>query len=153
MHDLLRSFSLHKKVEFFYGGIFNHPDLSFFELSVVTSINSDAYQHFSISPKCLIHTNMRVSCFLYLPDTKLVGPLLSSPAESLTEELEQFVRGSGDKGVILVSFGSILGEISDQTISTMADVFSTLPQRVIWKLNTGTIILKLFSFQRYFFFI
>jgi len=88
----------------------------------------------------------------HLPNTKLVGPLLSSPAESLAEELEQFVRGSGDKGVILVSFGSILGEISDQTISTMADVFSTLPQRVIWKLNTGTIILKLFSFQRYFFF-
>ena len=100
---------------------------------------------------------MRVSCvcvcffFLHLLDTKLVGPLLSSPAEALSEELEQFVRGSGDEGVILVSFGSILGEISDQTISTMAEVFSTLPQRVIWKLNTGTIILNLFSFKRYLF--
>ena len=84
-----------------------------------------------------------MSSFLCLPDTKLVGPLLSSPAEPLSEELEQFVRGSGDEGVILVSFGSILGEISDQTISTMADVFSTLPQRVIWKLKTGTVVLKL----------
>jgi len=74
-------------------------------------------------------------------DTKLVGPLLSSPAEALPEELEKFVRESGDEGVILVSFGSILREISDQTISTMADVFSTLPQRVIWKLDTGTTIL------------
>lgn len=48
-----------------------------------------------------------------------------------------------------MSFGSILGEISDQTISTMADVFSTLPQRVIWKLNTGTVVLTLFPFQIY----
>ena len=87
-----------------------------------------------------------MSSFLCLPDTKLVGPLLSSPAETLSEELEQFVRGSGDEGVVLVSFGSILGEISDQTISTMADVFSTLPQRVIWKLNTGTVVLNLSSF-------
>lgn len=85
---------------------------------------------------------MRVSSLLYLPDTKLVGPLLSSPAEPLSEEFEQFVRGSGDEGVVLVSFGSILGEISDQTVSVMADVFSTLPQRVIWKLNTGAVILN-----------
>lgn len=80
---------------------------------------------------------MRVSSFFILADTKLVGPLLSSPAKPLSEEFEQFVRGSGDEGVILVSFGSILGDISDQTVSVMADVFSTLPQRVIWKLNTG----------------
>ncbi|KAJ7334574.1 hypothetical protein OS493_014898 [Desmophyllum pertusum] len=72
----------------------------------------------------------------HLPNTKLVGPLLSSPAKPLPEELEQFVSGSGDEGVILVSFGSILGEIDEQTIATMADVFSGLPQRVIWKLNT-----------------
>ena len=90
-----------------------------------------------------------MSSSLFLLDTKLVGPLLSNPAEPLPEELEQFVRGSGDEGVILVSFGSILGEISDQTISTMADVFSTLPQRVIWKLNTGTVVLTLFPFQHY----
>ena len=90
---------------------------------------------------------MRVSCFLYSLDTKLVGPLLSSPAEPLSEELEQFVRGSGDEGVILVSFGSILGEISDQTVSIMADVFSILPQRVIWKLNPGTVFLTCFHFN------
>ena len=82
--------------------------------------------------------------FIYLLDTKLVGPLLSSPAEPLSEELEQFVSGSGDEGVILVSFGSILGELSDETVSVMADVFSTLPQRVIWKLNPGTVFLTSF---------
>lgn len=67
----------------------------------------------------------------------MVGPLLSSPAKPLPDELEEFVRESGDQGVILVSFGSVLGEIDDQTIATMADVFSNLPQRVIWKPNAG----------------
>lgn len=67
----------------------------------------------------------------------MVGPLLSSPAKPLPDELGEFVRESGDQGVILVSFGSVLGEIDDQTIATMADVFSNLPQRVIWKPNAG----------------
>jgi UDP:flavonoid glycosyltransferase YjiC (YdhE family) len=83
--------------------------------------------------------------YFILVDTKLVGPLLSSPAEPLPAELEQFVRGSGDEGVILVSFGSILSEISDQTIAPMADVFSTLPQRIIWKLDTGMVIRNFIS--------
>ena len=73
-------------------------------------------------------------CFL---DHKMVGPLLSRPAKPLPDDLEEFARGSGDEGVILVSFGSILDEINDQIIATMAATFSSLPQRVIWKLNTG----------------
>jgi len=79
------------------------------------------------------------------PDTKLVGPLLSTPAKPLLGDLENFVRGSGDEGVILVSFGTILGEIDETLIATMAAVFSSLPQRVIWKLNTEGKSLKIGS--------
>lgn len=68
-------------------------------------------------------------------DAKPVGPLLSSPAKPLPDELEQFVKGAGDEGVILASFGSVLDEIDDRTIAAMADAFSILPQRVIWKLG------------------
>ena len=67
----------------------------------------------------------------------MVGPLLSSPAKPLPDDLKEFVRRSGDEGVILVSFGSILGEIDDKKIEIMAAAFSGLPQRVIWKLNTS----------------
>ena len=82
--------------------------------------------------------------FYYLfPDTKLVGPLLSSPAKPLPDDLQQFVMWSGDEGVILVSFGSILSQIDDQTIERMAAVFSSLPQRVVWKLNTGNLAMSL----------
>ena len=68
----------------------------------------------------------------------MVGPLLSSPAKPLPHDLEEFVSGSGDKGVIIVSFGSILGKLDDKIVTTMAAVFSSLPQRVIWKLKAGT---------------
>lgn len=35
------------------------------------------------------------------------------------------------------TFGTALGEIDENATETMAAVFSSLPQRVIWKLNTG----------------
>ena len=83
-----------------------------------------------------LHRILTVQRFCFL-DHKMVGPLLSRPAKPLPDDLEEFARGSGDDGVILVSFGSILDEIDDQIIATMAAVFSSLPQRVIWKLNAG----------------
>lgn len=89
---------------------------------------------------CIINFCPNYSVPLYLfPDTKLVGPLLSSPAKPLPDDLQRFVMGSGDEGVILVSFGSILSEIDDRTIERMAAAFSNLPQRVVWKLDTGNL--------------
>ena len=89
---------------------------------------------------CIINFCPNYSVPLYLfPDTKLVGPLLSSPAKPLPDDLQRFVMGSGDEGVILVSFGSILSEIDDRTIEKMAAAFSNLPQRVVWKLDTGNL--------------
>ena len=90
----------------------------------MTSVLHSIYSPYTSMMQCILHL-----------DTKLVGPLLSSPAKPLPDDLEKFVKEVGDEGVILVSFGSILGEIDDQTIATMADAFSSLPQRVIWKLG------------------
>ena len=87
----------------------------------------------------LVHQKgKQVSFFFFFSDVKSVGPLLASPAKPLPDDLEEFVKGAGDKGVILVSFGSILGDIDDESINAMAAVFSSVPQRVIWKINTGT---------------
>ena len=36
-----------------------------------------------------------------------------------------------------MSFGSVLGEIDGNVVATMAAVFSSLPQRVVWKLDTS----------------
>jgi len=48
------------------------------------------------------------------------------------------VQSAGDEGVILVSFGSVVGEytgISESLLQVMAEAFSTLPQKVVWKLK------------------
>ncbi|KAL9988788.1 hypothetical protein ACROYT_G003276 [Oculina patagonica] len=59
-----------------------------------------------------------------LPNTKMVGPLLLGPAKPLPDELEEFVEGSGDDGVILVSFGTV-AIMADETRQIMADAFSS----------------------------
>ena len=77
-------------------------------------------------------------CFslFHLQDTRVVGPFLPSPAKPLPNELEQFMQKAGDEGVILVSFGTVLGEhvgFNESLLHIMADAFSKLPQKVIWK--------------------
>lgn len=86
----------------------------------------------------LVHQKGKQVNFFFFSDVKSVGPLLAGPAKPLPDDLEEFVKGAGDKGVILVSFGSILGDIDDESIKAMAAVFSSVSQRVIWKINTGT---------------
>lgn len=85
-----------------------------------------------------VNTLSYLLSFFFFSDVKSVGPLLAGPAKPLPDDLEEFVKGAGDEGVILVSFGSILGDIDDASVKAMAAVFSSVPQRVIWKINTGT---------------
>ena len=76
-------------------------------------------------------------CFFFLLDTKVVGPLLAAPAKPLQEELEEFMRKSGNEGVILVSFGSVMGNINENMLTLLVNAFSRVSQRIIWKLDRG----------------
>ena len=87
-----------------------------------------------------IYLSAFLSYFTYvskfqLKDTRVVGPFLPSPAKPLPNELDQFMQETGDEGVILVSFGTILGDIDEGTLKMMADAFTKLPQKIIWKLK------------------
>ncbi|XP_020612276.1 UDP-glucuronosyltransferase 2B33-like [Orbicella faveolata] len=70
-----------------------------------------------------------------LPNTKVVGPFLPSPAKPLPSDLDQFVKETGGDGVILVSFGTVLEGMKEASLQMMAKAFSKLPQTIIWKLN------------------
>ena len=80
----------------------------------------------------------------FIIDTRVVGPFLPSPAKPLPKELEEFVGKAGDEGVIVVSFGSVLGDtagLNGSLLQGMADAFSKLPQKIIWKMKLeGTFI-------------
>ena len=64
-----------------------------------------------------------------------MGPFLPSPPKPLPNELDQFMQTIDDEGVILVSFGTVLGAMDDTSLQMMATAFSTLPQKIIWKLK------------------
>ena len=52
----------------------------------------------------------------------VTGPLLPRPAKSLPAELESFMMSSGDDGVIVVSFGSMVPTLPTQTLRILAKV-------------------------------
>ena len=64
-----------------------------------------------------------------------MGPFLPSPAKPLPNELDQFMQKTGNEGVILVSFGTVVGGIEEASLKMMAEAFSKLPQKIIWKLK------------------
>ena len=64
-----------------------------------------------------------------------MGPFLPSPPKPLPKELDQFMQEAGDKGVILVSFGTVLEEVDEKLLQLMAKAFSKLPQKILWKLK------------------
>ena len=70
----------------------------------------------------------------------MVGPILPGPPQPLPEDLEEFMMGSGEDGVIVVSFGTIVSTLDDETLRVMVKALSSLSQRVIWKLKTGTFV-------------
>ena len=92
----------------------------------------------------MVHWIVCLFVFYVIIDTRVVGPFLASPAKPLPNELEQFMREADDKGVILVSFGSVLGHVvgfNESLLQIMADAFSKLPQKIIWKVKLeGTFI-------------
>jgi len=56
----------------------------------------------------------------------------------LKPEWEDFMTSSGDNGVILVTFGSMVDTLDDRVVAAMNEAFSRVPQKVIWRINTGT---------------
>nr|XP_054774796.1 UDP-glucuronosyltransferase 2B33-like [Lytechinus pictus] len=62
------------------------------------------------------------------------GLTVSEGTKQLQEDLEDFVQGSGENGVVVFSLGSTkMNLLSEETIETFAQVFRELPARVIWK--------------------
>jgi len=65
-----------------------------------------------------------------------VGPLTVRPPSPLPSDLEQFISGAGDKGIILFSLGT-LGDhvLQKHQVDMFAEIFGRLEQRIIWRLN------------------
>nr|XP_020478133.1 UDP-glucuronosyltransferase 2A1-like isoform X2 [Monopterus albus] len=68
-----------------------------------------------------------------LPNFKYVGGLHCKPANQLPEDIEAFLQSAGDAGVVVVSFGSMVTNLTTERADVIATAFGRIPQKVIWR--------------------
>lgn len=68
-----------------------------------------------------------------LPNIVYIGGFQCKPSQALPADLEAFVEGSGEHGVILMSLGTLVKGLPLDITSEIAAAFARLPQRVIWR--------------------
>lgn len=69
----------------------------------------------------------------FLPNFKYVGGIHCRPAKPLTEDLEEFVKSSGDAGIVVFTLGSMIDSISAEKANMIALGLAQIPQKVVWR--------------------
>ncbi len=68
-----------------------------------------------------------------MPNVVYMGGFQCKPAKPLPDELEKFVQSSGEHGVIIMSLGTVFGQLLSEINDEIAAAFAQLPQKVIWR--------------------
>ncbi|XP_038160666.1 UDP-glucuronosyltransferase 2A1-like isoform X2 [Cyprinodon tularosa] len=72
------------------------------------------------------------------PNFFYVGGLHCRPANQLPEDLEAFMQSSGDAGVVVVTFGSMVTHLTPDRADVIATALGRIPQKVIWRYRGET---------------
>ncbi|KAI8517924.1 UDP-glucuronosyltransferase 2A1 [Branchiostoma belcheri] len=72
-----------------------------------------------------------------MPNMVSIAGHVAQNVKPLSEDLEKFVQSSGDDGVVLVTFGSMVATMPAEIADMLAAAFARLPQKVVWR-YTGT---------------
>ncbi|XP_033646647.1 UDP-glucuronosyltransferase 2C1-like [Asterias rubens] len=67
------------------------------------------------------------------PNIVLCGGVSTREAQPLSQELEAFMQGSGDEGVLVFSFSTLVNHMDDKMADMIAGALARLPFRVAWK--------------------
>uniref|UniRef100_A0A1A8N0J8 UDP-glucuronosyltransferase n=2 Tax=Nothobranchius TaxID=28779 RepID=A0A1A8N0J8_9TELE len=68
-----------------------------------------------------------------MPNIVYMAGFQCKPSKPLPKELEDFVQGSGEHGVIVMTLGTLVEKLPDDLDEEIAAAFANLPQRVIWR--------------------
>ncbi|XP_035692474.1 UDP-glucuronosyltransferase 2C1-like [Branchiostoma floridae] len=68
-----------------------------------------------------------------MPNMVSIAGHMAEDVKPLSEELEKFVQSSGDDGVVLVTFGSLVAAMPADIADMLAAAFARLPQKVVWR--------------------
>ncbi|KAM9481128.1 UDP-glucuronosyltransferase 2A2-like isoform 1-T2 [Clarias gariepinus] len=68
-----------------------------------------------------------------MPNVVYMSCFQCKPPKALPDDLEDFVESSGEHGVVIVSMGTLVGQLPDYIADEMAAALAKLPQKVIWR--------------------
>ncbi|XP_078612951.1 UDP-glucuronosyltransferase 2B4-like isoform X2 [Branchiostoma floridae x Branchiostoma japonicum] len=68
-----------------------------------------------------------------MPNMVSIAGHMAEDVKPLSEEMEKFVQSSGDDGVVLVTFGSMIAAMPAELADMLAAAFARLPQKVVWR--------------------
>ncbi|KAI5090286.1 UDP glucuronosyltransferase 5 family, polypeptide B4 precursor [Silurus meridionalis] len=68
-----------------------------------------------------------------MPNVVYMGGFHCKPSKPLPQHLEDFVQSSGEHGVIVMSLGTLVGQLPHDVANSVAEAFAELPQKVIWR--------------------
>ncbi len=71
-----------------------------------------------------------------MPNVVYIGGFQGKPPNPLPPDLEDFVQGSGEHGVVVMTLGTLLGDLGPELSEIIASAFARLPQKVVWR-HTG----------------
>ncbi|KAL1265899.1 hypothetical protein QQF64_003926 [Cirrhinus molitorella] len=73
-----------------------------------------------------------------MPNMVLIGGINCAVKNPLTKEVEEFVKGSGEHGIVVFSLGSLVSSMPKEKATIFFKAFGMIPQRVLWR-YTGEI--------------
>ncbi|XP_036420199.1 LOW QUALITY PROTEIN: UDP-glucuronosyltransferase 1-6-like [Colossoma macropomum] len=68
-----------------------------------------------------------------MPNMVLIGGLNCAIMRPLSPEVEEFVEGSGEHGLVVFTLGSLVPSMPTEKASIFFQAFSRIPQRVLWR--------------------
>lgn len=68
-----------------------------------------------------------------MPNVIYMGGFQCKPSKPLPQHLEDFVQSSAEHGVVIMSLGTLVGNLPEDIAEHVASAFAQLPQRVIWR--------------------
>lgn len=68
-----------------------------------------------------------------MPNMVYIGGFQGRPSKPLPADLEEFVQSSEEHGVIIMTLGTLLGDLGPELSEIIASAFAVLPQKVIWR--------------------
>nr|XP_061802138.1 UDP-glucuronosyltransferase 2B20-like [Nerophis lumbriciformis] len=68
-----------------------------------------------------------------MPNVVYIGGFQGKPSKPLPADLEEFMQSSGEHGVVVMTLGTLLGDLGPEISQIIASAFARIPQKVVWR--------------------